>query len=100
MKFLNRKEPGYKSIGLCWEDKPWARKGIEFILCTPELQDSQYPFRFVFQMKWGPGAGYIGGRTAFFAWRCKDRRSYRSINKRTPIQIGLTDNANLVPYVY
>jgi hypothetical protein len=109
LKIVKRNEKGWKSIGLRWHEQPWANRGFEFILHTPTPgQDNPKPRRFVVMFQWGPGAGYIGGRTAYFGFRCKDRRGFRSRKDwskhnmywRTPIQVGFTTNANQVPYPY
>lgn len=59
----------------------------------------------------GPGAGYIGGRTAFAAfnsgsarWERAHRGGYVRTRpvielRSTPIELGFTGNANHVPYV-
>jgi hypothetical protein len=40
------------------------------------------------------GAGYIGGATLYFAWRCRNiENQYRP----SWLQIGITRNANKVP---
>ena len=47
------------------------------------------------------GAGIIGGKTAFLAFYCKGRGiGHKNMYVRFPIQVGLTENANCVPYPY
>lgn len=42
------------------------------------------------------GAGYIGGATFYVCWKCVDHKSmYRP---RRKLQIGVTQNANRVPW--
>lgn len=50
----------------------------------------------VFKIKIGPGAGYVTGLTIFLALGCKmPMRAHKS--KR--VQLGITRNANAVPFV-
>lgn len=103
LKIVKRNEEGYKMIGLRWREAFFANRGIEFILHLPESRDGILPkHRFVAMCKWGPGAGYIGGMTAFFGFRCKDNRGWPkgNIYTRIPFQVGVTQNANIVPYPY
>ena len=46
------------------------------------------------------GAGYIGGRTLFFAYNGVDARGWPkgSVHRSKRFQAGLTRNANRVPY--
>jgi hypothetical protein len=63
------------------------------------------PKRFVLVVDFGPGAGYIGGRTFYLARNSGSaqwRRTYRpDVRNRTffGFEIGLTVNANRVPYL-
>jgi len=62
---------------------------------------------FACQWLFGAGAGYKGGCTAFFAWRSGSlrwQRAYRPnwqsslLARLTSLEIGITRNANNVPY--
>jgi len=46
------------------------------------------------------GAGYIGGATFFLAWNCVDKQSMYRPRRffGIPLQIGITRNANAVPW--
>ena len=50
---------------------------------------------------YGPGAGYIGGWTAYVAWNAGSRRSMFSKFGKMPskLELGVTRNANKVPYM-
>lgn len=104
IKFFRTSFEGWWSVSLLWHDEPFARRGIKFAIHTPtEGVDAKRPRgRFVALIQWGPGAGYIGGWTAYFAFRCKDSRPASKLRGlvRTPIQFGITGNANLIPYPY
>ena len=58
---------------------------------------------WVASLKWGPGAGYVGGLTAFFGLRCKGGRvDYakwsRSAYVGDAFRLGITRNGNGTPY--
>lgn len=68
------------------------------------------PAGWVWKLIFGPGAGYIGGRTAFVAWRSGSLR-WTQLHRPDAVErcrsgyfrigcleFGLTTNANLVPY--
>lgn len=115
IKIVKRNEEGYKMIGLRWREAFFANRGIEAILRIPESRDGLHPkHRFVAMLQWGPGAGYVGGLTAYFGFRCKDLRGHgfgRRIARNrangkynmyvnVPFQFGVTQNANVIPYPY
>lgn len=55
---------------------------------------------WVLLLSLGRGAGYIGGLTAYLAWMAGSwtwLRDYRG-GSRFPLQAGITQNANHVPY--
>lgn len=68
----------------------------------------------VIRLMWGPGAGYIGGFTVYAAYNSGSTRYARNfrnwtrsngtpvpwLTRRTGIEIGITRNANLVPFPY
>ncbi len=72
------------------------------------------PTGWVWNLMIGPGAGYIGGRTAFVAWRSGSLRWNRQYRRtsRPPghtswrqgrwrigcLEFGWTGDANIVPY--
>lgn len=100
LKLLRRNEDGLQTIGVSWREESWNRGGVELWLETPGKQDYHKPARFVIKLVYGPGAGYIGGMTAFFGFRCKDRTRGGNIYLRKLFQMGITRNANIVPYPY
>lgn len=73
------------------------------------------PFKYIISLHYNKGAGYIGSFTAFFAYKLNKRHSNNpnfccnifnglvfsapSKMARSLIQFGITQNANMVPYV-
>lgn len=53
--------------------------------------------QYCIRIHFGRGAGYIGGHTAYFGVNCVDTAPQRMYWTK-PIQLGLTRNANNVPY--
>ncbi len=58
--------------------------------------------QYVARLIYGPGAGYVGGWTFYLALNCPDMRQPGGVRwmhqYRKMIQIGITRNANRVPY--
>lgn len=54
---------------------------------------------WVITFGFGNGAGYINGFTAYIAGNCQNKKQPASKRRnRIPLQIGITTNANHVPY--
>jgi hypothetical protein len=64
---------------------------------------------WVWKLLYGPGAGYVGGWTLYVAWNSGSRRwtlNHRSVDHYRrrygwhfgPLEVGITRNANAVPW--
>lgn len=49
----------------------------------------------LYEIKVGPGAGYVSGLTAYCGLRCINRKERW---RRSFLQVGITSNASKVPY--
>lgn len=83
-------------IRVLWgEQKPFQRRGVALSFARGNSLNPAVPTPALIKLEWGPGAGYIGGFTAFVARNCKGPM-YAPI----ALQYGLTGNANKIPHHY
>lgn len=87
-------------IQILWgEQKPFQRRGLTLSLALGESFNPTIPSPSLIKLDWGPGAGYIGGFTAFVARNCKGKTGV-SMYVPHPWQYAITRYANKVPHHY
>lgn len=74
-------------------EREWVRRGIRLIRHTPSMTQPG----FLWCIKFGLGAGYIGGAGLYLGWRCQVRCKKHGGWKRRAIVVMLTNNGGNAP---
>lgn len=81
----------------------WETFRVQFHVSRSDFRKGERAYSLMFGTRRGPfalGAGYIGGATAYVALNCVSpvNCGKRSMYVPRRLQMGVTHNANLVPY--
>lgn len=71
---------------------------LRSIPCLLSVHIETHNEQWSLDIRLGRGAGYILGRSLYIARNCQDRSAPLHSRKRKPLQIGFTQNANIIPY--
>jgi hypothetical protein len=95
IKLFPKLLPSFTHNGLDWTRR---QRLVELYIGTNPTRKGTW----MVALNFGPGAGYLCGRTAFLARNCKggDVNKGVAMYVPTPWRAAFTGNSNAVPYIY